>query len=153
MKITDINFKDWIFIVHGKGSKERILYVSSQSARSAILKYLQIRDEYKPKEDALFLNKYGRSLSIWGIENIFYQTRNATTIRQDATPHFLRHTFATELLNRGADLRVLQELLGHASITTTQIYTEVRVSDKIRALDQYNFRNHQDISVIKNTTK
>lgn len=148
--IQDIDFNTWTFTVHGKGSKERVLYISSQAARVALKKYLKVRLHSGTGESYLFLNKDGQKLSIWGIEAIFYKYRDLSNIHSKATPHFLRHTFATELLNNGADLRVLQELLGHASIITTQIYTEVRVNDKIRALDRYNFRNRLDL---KNTSK
>ncbi|MCG0634864.1 Tyrosine recombinase XerC [Lactiplantibacillus plantarum] len=141
MNMDDINQHSWTFIVQGKGSKERILYVSSLETRQAIQQYLRIRTQFSPQDNALFVNKFGTRLSIWSIENVFYKYRNHSHISSQATAHYLRHSFATELLNNGADLRVVQELLGHASITTTQIYTEIATVDKVKALRQYNMRN------------
>ncbi|WFB98333.1 tyrosine-type recombinase/integrase [Lactiplantibacillus plantarum] len=141
MNVDDINQHSWTFIVQGKGSKERILYVSSLETRQAIQQYLRIRTQFSPQDEALFVNKFGSRLSIWSIENVFYKYRDHSHISSQATAHYLRHSFATELLNNGADLRVVQELLGHASITTTQIYTEIATVDKVKALRQYNMRN------------
>nr|WP_283094896.1 tyrosine-type recombinase/integrase [Levilactobacillus brevis] len=142
INLSDIDWQSWTFIVHGKGSKERLLYISSYETRIAIQDYLRIRDNFSPKCPALFVNKYGTRLSIWGIENLFKKYRSQSQINSHATPHYIRHTFATELLNNGADLRVVQELLGHSSITTTQIYTEITTTNKIAALEKYNFRNN-----------
>ncbi len=141
MNVDDINQHSWTFIVQGKGSKERILYVSSLETRKAIRQYLRVRAKFDPQDSALFVNKFGLRLSIWSIENVFYKYRDISHISSQATAHYLRHSFATELLNNGADLRVVQELLGHASITTTQIYTEIATVDKVNALRQYNMRN------------
>jgi len=141
MNVDDIDLISWTFIVHGKGSKERILYISSGETQRALRKYLKIRTQFKPNSNALFLNKYGDRLSIWSLENVFYKYRDVSGVSKDATAHYLRHSFATELLNNGADLRVVQELLGHASITTTQIYTEIATVNKVNALKRFNMRN------------
>jgi len=145
LDLNDIDFVDWTFIAHGKGNKERLLYISSEATRKAIQTYLHCRGQFEPKSNALFLNKYGQRLSIWGIENVFYKYRELSNINPQATPHYIRHTFATELLNNGADLRVVQELLGHASISTTQIYTEITATNKITALERFNFRNQLNL--------
>ncbi|WP_125981746.1 tyrosine-type recombinase/integrase [Loigolactobacillus iwatensis] len=153
MNIEDLDLNSWIFIVHGKGKKERLLFISSYETRVAIKRFLKIRSKYVPKSSALFLNKYGDRLSIWSIENIFFKYRDLSGINRSATPHYLRHSFATELLNNGADLRVVQELLGHASITTTQIYTEIATVNKVNALKQFNMRNTINLRNLTNTSK
>ncbi len=156
MELQDIDMKNWTFVVHGKGKKERLLYISSNETRNAIKSYLKVREMFNPHDLSLFVNKYGDKLSIWSLENIFYKYRELSGINKAATPHFLRHSFATELLNNGADLRVVQELLGHSSITTTQIYTEIATVNKVNALKKFNMRNtitfSKSESLIENNT-
>ena len=97
--------------------------------------------EMSPTTTALFINRYGNRLSIYSIENIFYKYRDLSNINPNATPHYLRHSFATQLLNNGAGIRDVQELLGHSSIVTTQIYTEISTARKKEVLMKYNGRN------------
>ena len=94
--------------------------------------------------DHLFINRKGGNISIYGIENIFNKYKLISHINPDSTAHFLRHTFATNLLANGADLRSVQEILGHASVATTQIYTEVTTNRKKQVLKKYNLRNKLD---------
>lgn len=139
MDLYDYDPADGRVVVHGKNRKERVLFLTSESAKKEIDKYLAVRNKYFPlkEENAFFLNKYGCRLSIFGIENIFYKYRKLANINQRATPHYLRHSFATELLNNGANLRDIQELLGHSSISTTEIYTEVSTNRKKEVLTKF----------------
>ena len=89
----------------------------------------------------LFINKYGNQLEIHGIEYIFNEVKQKSKVNPNATPHYLRHTFATNLLSNGADLRSIQELLGHSSVATTEIYTAVTTKRKKQVLNNYNYRN------------
>lgn len=117
----------------GKGSKERVVPVG-RYARAAVHDYLvRVRPtlESSRKTDALFLNRRGQRLSRQSAWEIITSVAIRAKIERDVTPHSLRHSFATHLLDGGADIRVVQELLGHSSVTTTQIYTMITI-DKLR---------------------
>lgn len=95
----------------------------------------------KAKGHYLFVNRNGQPLSIYGIEDIYKKYVCKSQINAKSTPHYLRHTFATHLLANGADLRAVQEILGHTNVSTTQIYTEVTIGHKKHVLKKYNLRN------------
>jgi len=113
--------------VIGKGSKERIVLMGVPAA-AAISDYLSSGRPLlasRIRENALFLNSRGRRLSIRGIQLLLHEYAVACGLEKSVHPHVLRHTFATHMLDGGADLRVVQELLGHADLSTTQIYTHI----------------------------
>ncbi|MFV0440857.1 MAG: tyrosine-type recombinase/integrase [Lachnospirales bacterium] len=139
--LKDIDFVEQTILISGKGKKERLLYISSNEVMDILKLWLDTRELFMPKTHHLFLNKYGYKLSIYGIENIFYKYRDMSMINPNSTPHYLRHTFATQLLENGADLRSVQELLGHSRISTTEIYTEICVEHKKKILTSFNSRN------------
>lgn len=141
LNIDDYNREEHSLLIHGKGNKERLMFISSPVVVQKLHTWLVTRTELNPKDSALFINKYGKRLSIYSIENIFYKYRNISKINPSATPHFMRHSFATQLLNHGAGIRDVQELLGHNSIVTTQIYTEISMTRKKEVLSKYNGRN------------
>lgn len=141
IKHEDISFQDKTVLIHGKGRKQRLLYISSKETLINIKNWLYFKKANGIKCDYLFVNKYLQPLSIYSAENIFSKYRNLSKINHSATPHYLRHTFATNLLSNGADLRSVQELLGHANISTTEIYTEVSIARKRQVLMKYNYRN------------
>ena len=107
--------------VQGKGKKERLVPVGDKAV-DAIKQYLDTRIV---KSNALFLNKNGGRLTDRSVRNIINKYIKLTSVQQHVSPHMLRHSFATHLLNRGADLRSVQELLGHVNLSTTQIYTHL----------------------------
>lgn len=113
--------------VMGKGGKERIVLLGkpAQKALSAYLRDVRPRLVNKASGSALFLNHRGGRLTVRGVQAILDRWARAAGIQRRVTPHLLRHTFATHLLGGGADLRVVQELLGHKSLSSTQIYTHV----------------------------
>lgn len=119
--ISKIDFIAGIVKVFGKGKKERIVPIG-ELALSAIRGYLEKR---KKQTEILFLNKNGSRITDRGVRNIVGKYLRIAGSRQGVSPHTLRHSFATHLLNRGADLRSVQELLGHANLSTTQVYTHL----------------------------
>jgi len=141
INIEDIDLIEQTILINGKGRKERLLYISSSEVIEKINCWLNVRSKFMPSTTSLFVNKYGTRLSIYSIEDIFYKYRDKSGIDIRSTPHYLRHTFATNLLSNGADLRAVQEILGHSSITTTQIYTEVSTERKKQVLLKFNSRN------------
>ena len=133
LRITDLNPEIGYLRCLGKGNKERVVPVGSM-ALEAVKNYLNSgRPILNPKEDWLFINYKGEKLTRDGVRYIIQEIAESVGIQKKITPHTLRHCFATHLLERGADLRSLQEMLGHASISTTQIYTHVN-SERLRQI-------------------
>lgn len=126
VKISDIDFYNKTIKVMGKGSKERIVYYGDYAS-----KYLEDYLKNKDRKEYLFTNKRGEKLTIEEVEYIVRDIMKHISIKTHVTPHTLRHTFATHLLNNGADIRTVQELLGHANLSTTGIYTHVS-SDRLK---------------------
>ena len=133
LNVNDVNLKAGFVRCLGKGSKERIIPVHER-AIECVKKYIA---ESRPgllhgkDEDALFLNRRGDRLTRQGFWLILKGYAKSSGIKKDVTPHTLRHSFATHVLNGGADLRAVQELLGHANISSTQIYTHL-TSEHVR---------------------
>lgn len=132
-ELTNLRLNDLHLDVHlvqprGKGNKERIIPIG-EVAESWLNRYLHsVRAPQlanKPASDFVFLNARAKQLTRQAIWQLIKKTAQAAKIDKDVTPHTMRHSFATHLLENGADLRVVQELLGHSDITTTQIYTHV----------------------------
>ncbi len=128
IKISDIYADQGFVRVIGKGNKQRIVPIG-EMAVSAVKDYLEER--ITPDDgcdDVLFLNKFGRPLSRISVFNMVKDRAMAAGIHKEISPHTFRHSFATHLIENGADLRVVQEMLGHESILTTEIYTHIESS-------------------------
>jgi integrase/recombinase XerC len=132
-ELVSLDLDSWdrdanILRVLGKGKKERIAPVGRHASK-ALDRWLEVRepsmDAPEDDKDALFLNRFGERLTTRSIGRMLEKYLKLTGLDKQTTPHTLRHTFATHLLDGGADLRSVQEMLGHKSLTTTQIYTHV----------------------------
>ena len=134
LTLYSIDLSNDIVLIEGKGSKERIVPINRYTKKS-LIDYLNVRNTLlkvkNNNEDKLFLNNHGKGITRQGFSLILKNILKNKSIDIKATPHSLRHTFATDLLNGGADLRTIQELLGHSDIVTTRIYTHV-ASNKIK---------------------
>jgi len=141
LNVGSVDLVEGIVRVVGKGRKERIVPIGSK-AREAIHDYLESRGAFKDL-DPLFLNRFGKRLTSRSIERNLKKHLLQAGILRDATPHALRHSFATHLLDSGADLRAIQELLGHASLSTTQKYTQVSVDHLMSVYDKAHPRSRK----------
>lgn len=127
VKINDINFSDNSIKILGKGNKERIVYFG-EYAREILDLYLSKR---KDKCEYLFINNHGNKLTSRGISYILNKTIDKTSLNTKISPHMIRHSFATHMLNEGCDLLTVQELLGHESLRATQVYTHI-TNDRLK---------------------
>ncbi|MBM3289246.1 MAG: hypothetical protein FJY92_03765, partial [Candidatus Hydrogenedentes bacterium] len=124
LPLRAVSLEEGAVRVKGKGAKVRIVPLGAR-AMARIRAWLEVRADGRALEDALFVGARGRRMpraSVWAVVKRYARAAN---VAQNVTPHMLRHSFATHLLDRGADLRAVQEMLGHADISTTQIYTHV----------------------------
>lgn len=129
LKVTDINLPLSGLIIRGKGNKERFVPLG-EVTKESLLTYLntariELLQKSKSNTQAVFLNHRGRPLTTRGVRDILNRMIETAAGISNITPHMLRHTFATHLLDQGADIRSVQTLLGHSSLSTTQIYTHV----------------------------
>ena len=127
LKLADLHLELGLIQTLGKGQKERVIPIGSQAVKW-LEKYLQtVRPQLLKQNKSIyvFLNFHGKKMTRQGIWKNLKQIVKQAKINKDVTPHTLRHSFATHILENGADLRVVQELLGHADISTTQIYTHL----------------------------
>jgi integrase/recombinase XerC len=129
LKVSDLDLFGEVIKVKGKGRKERLIPLGRMAAR-ALKKYLTLRIDLlkqrkRIEEPALFVNRFGKRLSRRGIQSVVRKYLSQVCSVKQMSPHVLRHTFATHMLENGADLRAVQELLGHASLSSTQVYTHV----------------------------
>ncbi len=124
IKINDIDFNSNSIKVLGKGSKERIVYFGDY-AKTAIEKYLNSNNYIKYNSNWLLPSIKGENLTTRSIEMTIDKIMKNVSIKSKVSPHTLRHTFATHMLNSGCDIRVVQELLGHENLTTTEVYTHI----------------------------
>lgn len=138
LTIKQINFKEGIILVYGKGSKERVVPIG-EYALDYVNKYIsEVRNKNIGKNTKyLFLNRYGKPLSRQYFFKMIKGYADQIGIKENISPHTLRHSFATHLLENGAELRAVQEMLGHTKIATTQIYTNISTKRILNAYDLY----------------
>lgn len=127
LELSDIDLNNNYVRCFGKGSKERIVPIGEYSSKYLSIYINEYRDSMKKGyyTEKIFLNNHGKEMTRQGFFKIIKKIAKDKDINKNITPHMLRHSFATHLLNNGADLRTIQEMLGHSSISTTQIYTNV----------------------------
>ncbi|MCQ2340493.1 MAG: site-specific tyrosine recombinase XerD [Paludibacteraceae bacterium] len=145
LKLSDMYRQEQYMLIHGKGSKERLVPISPEADKWFDY-WLEDRGHLTietGQEDYAFLNCRGHQLTRMMVFTIIRRLAAAAGIKKTISPHTLRHSFATHLLQNGADLRIIQQLLGHEDITTTEIYTHVDIHDLRKAILQYHPANQQ----------
>ncbi|MEJ6400648.1 tyrosine-type recombinase/integrase [Nicoliella lavandulae] len=141
LTLTKIDFDNLIMDVIGKGNKQRYVPFSHETYQALVV-YIRkarrpIMNKYHRQHDYLFINHIGNPLTARGIEYILDAVLKNSSLDSNIYPHMFRHTFATEMLNNGADLRSVQELLGHSSLSTTQIYTHITKENLLKNYDKF----------------
>jgi integrase/recombinase XerD len=136
LNITDFFEAEGMFKIKGKGGRARLAFAVDEKSLQIQKDHLRARIQIDTENSALFLNSSRKRLSTQGIANVVAQLRREAGIERHVTPHMLRHTVATLLLQNGVDIRVVQEFLGHASIATTQRYTHVSKEHLIAVLQK-----------------
>ena len=141
LEINDIDITNCLIRIMGKGSKEREIPIGEYSIYY-LNKYLEVRNALLKNKacNKLFLNNHGMGITRQGFFKNLKHLLKEKGLNPDVSPHTLRHSFATHLINRGADLRSIQEMLGHSDISTTKIYT--RISDE-KVIEEYNEYHHR----------
>jgi integrase/recombinase XerD len=144
LRLSDLHFREGIISVTGKGNKQRLVPIGASAAKQILVYKDAVRVQLSPKkksEDILFLNRNGGQMSRQMVFLIVKKQVEKAGIRKNISPHTFRHSFATHLMQNGADLRAVQDLMGHASITTTEIYTHLDSDDIRKAILDYHPRN------------
>ncbi|MEG0927661.1 MULTISPECIES: site-specific tyrosine recombinase XerD [Chryseobacterium] len=144
LKISNINFKEQYIKVNGKGNKTRFVPLADYTAEllESYIKEVRSKGKINKKyEDTLFLNSRGTSMSRVIVFLIIKELTDKAGVNKKISPHTFRHSFATHLLQNGADLRYIQEMLGHSSITTTEIYTHLKTEELRDVILSYHPRN------------
>ncbi len=141
LRIFRIFLEEGFVSVIGKGNKERVVPLGEMAAR-AVSEYLGVRPQSASPQfdDILFLNRFGKKLSRVALFSMVKKQAMLAGIHKEISPHTFRHSFATHLIENGADLRVVQEMLGHESILTTEIYTHIDSSTWQRAVLEHHPR-------------
>lgn len=140
ISIKDFDFENMLLKVMGKGNKQRIVPIGSKAIDS-ICKFLEVRNLFNPKTDKLFINNRGYPITERTIGRIIKKISNEAGISKNISPHVFRHSFATHLLGSGADLRAIQDMLGHSSLSITQKYTHTSIEKIMEIYDQSHPRS------------
>lgn len=141
LKRSSIDFENGIVCIKGKGSKERYLHISNSKIMEQLIQYKNICEKENKNNEYFFINRYGNRYSEQSARKMIHKHIEKSGMDLYVTPHMFRHSFATLLLEEDVDIRYIQKMLGHSSITTTQIYTEVTSKKQMEILKTKHPRN------------
>ena len=134
LKVSDIDLKTGVIKVLGKGKRERIIQICNTDIKSLLKKYRKLYINHIKDDEYVFINRLGQPISTQSVRLMLRQYVQKSGISKNVTPHTFRHTFATLLLEENVDIRYIQSLLGHSTITTTQLYTHINTGSQKRIL-------------------
>lgn len=137
----NIDLTDYVIKIHGKGSKERLIQICNIKVQNLLNTYYRVFENEISNKKYIFINRLGNRLSEQSIRNMIYKYSSEINLNLHITPHMFRHSFATLLLEEDVDIRYIQQMLGHSSITTTQIYTHTSINKQKRILATKHPRN------------
>ncbi len=135
---SGIDFDEKTILIRGKGARERIVLFGEKAKKQALIYMDKERIKPQNKQECFFLNNRLEQMSSRAIQRIIEMFRKFLKIERKITPHKIRHTFATHLLNQGVDLRVVQELLGHKTLSSTEKYTHVSTPHLVKMYDTFH---------------
>lgn len=141
LKVQDVNLCDGTILIYGKGSKERRIQIGNESVMHILMEYNESFSANRQSCGNFFVNQWGKAISDQSVRRMINRYADMASIDLHITPHMFRHTFATSLLEADVDIRYIQEMLGHSSITVTEIYTHVTVSKQRSILAAKHPRN------------
>ena len=147
LKIEQIDLTEYIIKIYGKGSKERLIQICNHNVQELLQKYIKERAQDISNNDYLLINRLHNRLSEQSVRNMITNYANQAGIPLHITPHMFRHSFATLLLEEDVDIRYIQQMLGHSSITTTQIYTHTSINKQKSILTIKHPRNNLNIGI------
>lgn len=145
LRLSQINLNDYVIKIYGKGSRERLIQICNKNVQRLFDKYISYINI--SNEDYVFKNRLGNRLSEQSVRYMINDYAHKANIKQHITPHMFRHSFATLLLEEDVDIRYIQQMLGHSSITTTQIYTHTSINKQKSILYTKHPRNKIDIGL------
>lgn len=132
LNVSDVDLVNQQIHITGRATRARLVAVTSEAVMGALMTYIELRNDRLLDTAALFVGRSGTRLTIYSIENIFKKHVRLAEIKRHVTPHSLRHTMAAMLVSNGTDIREVQEILGHASILSTQVYTKLPIKGRSR---------------------
>jgi integrase/recombinase XerD len=153
LNVTDVNLSGHQIQITGRGTRGRMVALTNELLLLTIAAYIDLRAERSLETQALFVGRSGTRLTIYSIENIFKKHVRLAEIKRHVTPHSLRHTMAAMLVSAGTDIREVQEMLGHASLLSTQVYTKLPIKSRRGAATLSSARALSDPAAAKLTIK
>lgn len=147
MTLDSLDLSNYVIKIHGKGSKERLIQICNKNIQKLINQYCKEFEYELSYKNFLFINRLGNRLSEQSVRNMIKNYTEQANISLHITPHMFRHSFATLLLEEDVDIRYIQQMLGHSSITTTQIYTHTSINKQKSILTVKHPRNKIDIGI------